>query len=752
VSIAPGTRLGSYEILGLIGVGGMGQVWRARDVRVDRAVALKVLPEALFEDGQRRARFEREARLLASLNHPGIATLYSFEEVSGRHLLAMELVEGESLDQRIASGPLTADEILLLAAQIAEALGAAHEKGVIHRDLKPANIKVTSGGRIKLLDFGLARKSEDQIVGSEDETSTGALTQQGAVMGTVPYMSPEQISSRPMDHRTDIFSLGIVLYEMATGKRPFQGRSNAELASAILRDTPPSLSELRADLPSNFVLAVRHCLEKEPQGRPAAARDIFVVRPSSAVPDTARPRVAIAVLPFSDMSPTKDQEYLCEGMAEEIMNALVAIDGIGVASRTSAFRASRLGDDLPAIARALNVGHILEGSVRTAAQRIRVTARLTDVTTGFQIWSARYDREAGDIFAVQDEISAGVVEAVRNRLAPGGPSIEPRAQVRNLEAYQHYLKGRHLRYSRNDNFGAVQEFERAVSLDPVHAPSWIGLAESNVFSATYGMKPSRQAYGDAKSALATAAGLQGESGEAHYVEGVIAASEHRWPDAERALLRATGMAPAHVAARCWLGVFYWLRGRLDEGRTVLQQARELDPLAPYPYNMTALCLLHSGMIEEANRMLEQALAFDDNNSLSLWASGVAGVALGEFDAAVSRLERAHSPAQRTGFISGVLGWALASAGRAGDARRILADLRACPPAAPTLVSEAWLLAALGDLDAAFGALDRVAGDRNLVLLFPGLPGFDAMRSDARFSSFLAGLELALGDGAVMPGA
>ena len=276
-----GRSLGPYEILEQLGAGGMGEVYRAKDSRVDRAVALKVLPEEFFEDSERRGRFEREAKLLASLNHPGIAVLYSFEEIPGsspsssRHLLAMELVEGEGLATLIASGPLPLEEFLSFARQIAEAVAAAHEKGVFHRDLKPANIKVSPGGRIKLLDFGLAKKSEGATVGSEDVTSTGALTQQGVVMGTVPYMSPEQVSGREVDHRTDIFSLGVILYEMATGRRPFEGHSTAELASAILRDTPRPVTELRADLPPHLGRILGRCLEKDPRDRYQTSRDLY---------------------------------------------------------------------------------------------------------------------------------------------------------------------------------------------------------------------------------------------------------------------------------------------------------------------------------------------------------------------------------------------------------------------------------------------------------------------------------------------
>ena len=317
--------------------------------------------------------------------------------------------------------------------------------------------------------------------------------------------------------------------------------------------------------------------------------------------------VAIAVFPFSDMSPARDQEYLCEGMAEEIMNALVRVAGIRVASRTSAFRARQDGGDVAAIARALSVNHVLEGSVRTSAGRLRVTAQLTDVASGFQLWSERFDRDAGDVFAVQDEIAAGVVEAVKARLAPGRHAIVPRPQPTNLEAYQHYLLGRHLRYAKNDHGGAARRFEQAIRLDPAHAPSWVGLAEVKVLGAFYMLLPTIEAHRQAKDALATAARLQGETAASLYVEGMIAFSEREWPACERLLRRALELEPHHVPALCWLGVLFSVLGRPDDATAPLQLARDIDPLAPFPLAMAGMCLLASRRVREAERYSRASL-------------------------------------------------------------------------------------------------------------------------------------------------
>ncbi len=594
-----GRTLAHYRITAAIGAGGMGEVYRATDTRLGRDVALKVLPSEMAANPERLDRFRREAKALAALDHPGIVTVFSVEESEGVHFLTMQLVEGRSLDQFIPETGFPVERLREIAAALADALAAAHEKGIVHRDLKPANVMVTGDGRVKVLDFGLAKELRAADPGDATRTSF-AQTALGVVMGTPAYMSPEQVTGQAVDQRTDIFSLGILLYELSTGRCPFQGRSPAELASSILRDTPPLVTAVRADLPGDLARIIGRCLEKEPRDRVQTAREVAnalrEMGRQTASMATVRPNdgFRIAVLPFSDLSPAKDQAYLCEGMAEEIMSSLGAIDGIRVASRNSSFRAARDGKDLAEIGRALSVGHVLEGSVRTAGARMRATAQLIDVESGFQLWSQRYDRAAEDVFAVQDEIAAGVVEAVRSRLAPGRQAVKARPQVKDLEAYRHYLEGRHLRYSKNDHAGALRCYEQAVRLDPSYAPSWIGMAEVRVLASFYGLTFARDAYAAAKDALATAASLQEESAAILYVAGIIAFGERDWLAAERRLRRAVELDPDHVPALCWLGVLLSVMARVDEATPLLQHAREVDPLAPYPYAMTGTCLLLAG--------------------------------------------------------------------------------------------------------------------------------------------------------------
>jgi TolB-like protein len=454
-------------------------------------------------------------------------------------------------------------------------------------------------------------------------------------------------------------------------------------------------------------------------------------RASSEPPPKTSAQVSIAVLPFSDMSAAKDQEYLCEGMAEEIMNALVRIDGLRIASRSSAFRAGREGGDLESIARVLSVGHVLEGSVRSSGRRLRVTAQLTEVASGYQLWSERFDRDAADVFAVQDEIAAGVVDAVKTRLAPGVHAVPLRPQARNLEAYRAFLKGRHLR-GIEDHAGALRAFEDAVRLDPSHAPSWTGLAEITVLSAHFSIAPAREACAAARRALATAARLQGESAEGLHVEAFAAYIERRWDAMDAAWRRALELDPRHVLALGSYGITLCARGRPEEGLALCERARDADPLASFPYTLTAWGLLIIGNPSEALRYAEDALGFQKEDASAVIAASMASVALGRFEEGVAAARQGVAVSHRGPAFVGGLGWALALAGQTDEARALLSELRARPANAPTTVSEVWVLGALGEIDEAFAVIARAEEECQGQLYYTGLPAFDLLRSDPRF--------------------
>ena len=442
---------------------------------------------------------------------------------------------------------------------------------------------------------------------------------------------------------------------------------------------------------------------------------------------------SIAVLPFVHMSVETDDEYFCDGLAEELLNALAKIDGLKVAARTSSFSFRGKTPKVGEIGAALGVKTILEGSVRKAGDRMRITVQLVNAANGYHLWSERYDRRMQDIFDVQDEIALAVVDALKLKLL-GSTRVEVlKRHTENTDAYQSYLLGRFLRYARNDHGGARRAFEEAVRLDPSHAPSWVGLAEGSILAAHYGHVPALPAIAKSKEALSIAKELQGDSAEAFYVEGFMAYMQANWTVCDRAYVRAFELNSRHPQYLGSYGLILCVRGRVDEALGLFERARDSDPLSPFPYAITGGGLATAGQAEESLHYYEQALTFEPQNTLGLWGSCSSSIALGRFDEAIDAAEIAVEASRRAGFFLGLMGWAYAAAGRTEAAEAVLAELKERPADAPSLVPQVWLLAALGHKEAAFDLLEKAEGECQAFVYYLKLPGFDRLRDDPRLT-------------------
>ena len=481
MGLSPGTRLGSYQIAAPLGAGGMGEVYRARDTRLGRDIAVKVLPDGVASSPDRLARLEREAQTVASLNHPNIVTLHSIEEVAGIRFLTMELVEGRDLSTLVVPGGLPLAQVLDLAVPLAEALVAAHEKGVVHRDLKPANVMVTHEGRVKVLDFGLAKltQASPDPQNTQAATMTSPISDAGQRVGTAPYMSPEQIRGESMDARTDLFSFGILVYELSTGKRPFSGETLADVSSAILRDSPPSITSLRSDLPLDLERVIGRCLEKMPRERFQTALDVAnelrglkrTLAPTEPLLRVPQDRPSIAVLPFDNLSGDREQEYFADGIVAEIITGLSRIKWLFVISRNSTFIYKGKPIDVRAVGRELGVRYVLGGSVRRSGNQVRVTGELIESATARQVWADRYDGAMNDIFALQDEMTMSVIGAVEPTLRKAEVERARRKRPDNLDAYDLFLRALPFASTAMPEGAdkALELLEEAIRLEPDYA-------------------------------------------------------------------------------------------------------------------------------------------------------------------------------------------------------------------------------------------------------------------------------------------
>src|SRR4051794_4513580 len=577
MALTPGRRLGAYDVVSLLGSGGMGEVYRAHDSRLKRDVALKVLQ---LDNEDARPRFEREARALAALNHPNIVTIHSVEEVDGIPFLTMELVDGEPLSARITPAGLPLDELLELAIPIAEALSAAHRKGIIHRDLKPGNIMTTSEGQVKILDFGLAK-----ALSLSADAATVDQTMAGITLGTIAYMSPEQARGETLDPRSDLFSFGVVLFELASGRRPFSGETNLSVLASILDRPAPAIGGAHAGL--DPILA--RALTKKPSSRYQRAEellsDLRALRSGTRLAAaTARPSgPSIAVLPFANMSAEPEQEYFCDGMAEELISALARIKGLSVAARTSSFLFKQRTVDIREIGERLMVQTVLEGSVRKIGNRLRVSAQLINAHDGYQIWAERYDSKVDDVFAIQDEIAHAITESLKIALVR--PADEPivRQSTANLDAYQAYLRGRFFVNRMTGQFEALfaarDAFQEAVTLDPDYAAAYAGLSEAYCSLAYLTFLPTREASEAALSAAHRAVELDPGLAEAHTAVGwtkTLFAID--MATAEQDFARAIELAPSFAPAHGYYVLLLASLGRFAEALARAERARQLDPV------------------------------------------------------------------------------------------------------------------------------------------------------------------------------
>jgi serine/threonine protein kinase/tetratricopeptide (TPR) repeat protein len=783
-----GQTISHYRILEQLGAGGMGVVFKAQDNRLERAVALKFLPENLAQQPQALERFRREARAASALNHPGICTIYDVGEQDGQAFIAMEFIDGETLRSHIQGRPLPGEELLELGIQIAEALDAAHAEGIIHRDIKPANIFVTKRGRAKVLDFGLAKLVPKGIANADADSAAAAsdpTSAVGIISGTPCYMSPEQIRGDDLDARTDIFSLGLVLYEMATGSQAFRGGSGGAIIEAILTRPPASVRSINPNLPPRLEAIIEKALHKDrglryqhaaelladlqrlkrdsesgsldraadtPSVRTVSANHLSsasnpgsraAAQPSGSFrsPRVAKVISSLAVLPFENVSRDPENEYLSDGITGSLINNLATVPHLRVMARSTVFRYKGREMDPQAIGRELHVRAVLTGRMMQSGGSLRIGTELVDVATGSQIWGAQFDRKPGDIFTIQDEISSEISGKLRLQLTRAEKKRLVRRHTEDAEAYRLYLQGRHHwnRWTEEGFYKAIGYFQQAIQKDPSYALAYAGVADSYVLLGWNSYLPPKDAFPKGKAAAMTALDLAPDLGEAATdLAAVLWLHDWQWPEAEKEFQRSLKLNPCYPTANHYYAECVMTMGRHAEAITRMKKSLELDPLSLIINAAIGWAYYHARQYDQAVEQLLRTVELDPNYPVTYWILGLLYRKTARSDLAISAGQKGVNLSGGSPLMRAALAQSYAEAGSPKDARQILDDLTKLGQdkyVAPHFF--AGIHIGLGEDERALAYLEKSYAEHCHWLIYLHIdPSMDRLRGDPRFQDLL----------------
>jgi eukaryotic-like serine/threonine-protein kinase len=783
----PGRNVGPYRIDRLLGAGGMGEVYYGWDTRLRRPVALKFLAREYLHDAEALDQFQREARAASGLSHPNICVVHDVGDLDGRPFIAMEYLEGQTLRARMSGGLLPQGAAMAYAMQVLEGLAEAHRKGVVHRDLKPENLWITQDGRIKILDFGLAKV--DEPAGQLEPGSLNLVTEPGRVMGTVGYMSPEQLRGQPVDHRTDLFAFGAILHEMVAGRRAFHAPTAVDTVSAILNQEPAELAD------PGINRLVRRCLEKDPERRFQSANEIAAVLDQfpHAVPTTAEPRPALpspqapgvrsrrwllragvpavaaasllagwrrlprgwrpwpfasarppitrlAVLPLTSLSSDAEQEYFADGMTEILIASLTEISSLRVISRTSAMQFKGTKKSLPEIARELGVDAVVTASVMKSGPRVRITAQLVDGSTDQHLWSKSYERDVSDVLAMQGEVARAIADEVQAHLTPRETVRLSRPGRIVPAAFNAYLLGRHHweRFTQGSLLKSIEYYEQATQLDPAYAAAYSGIAEAWTGLFFMGARPFDEAIPNARQAATKALQLDDSSAEAHHALAVVYYHEWNWNAAEdenrKAILVNPGYSTSYVLAT---NICRHL-GRADESITAAKKGLQVDPLAMITNQMLANAYVNARKYDLAITQYQKALELHPNDSTLLYHLGWAYVYTHAYDKGIEAIETSIAIEGSDSRLSPDLAYIAGLMGRKDEARRILRrvlDLARTQLVSPGLIAMIYI--GLDDREQALPWLEKAYGQHSPMMAWlKADPRFDPVRSEPRFQDLM----------------